>query len=63
MNRIKKKEYTNMSQQLQLYTYCVLNKQYMGGVQKWEKAYLMRWEKNSHMTSPFADKVQNLFFS
>ena len=31
-----------MSSQMKEYTYCSLNKQYVEGVQKWEKAYLMK---------------------
>ena len=31
-----------MSQQLEIYTYCSMNKQYVEGVQKWKKANLMR---------------------
>ena len=40
-NDIKKKEYTNVSQQLEIYAYCSMNKHYMEVVQKWKKAYLM----------------------
>ena len=36
-NSIKKKEYKNASQQLKIYKYCSMNKQYMERVQKWKK--------------------------
>ena len=42
INGIKKKEYTNVSQQLIIYIYCSMNKQYLEGVQKCKKAYFMR---------------------
>ena len=44
-NLIKKKDHINVSQQLEIYTYCSMNKQYVGGVQKWKKAYLVRGSK------------------
>ena len=37
---IKKKEYANKSQQLEIFTYCSLNKQYVEEVQKWKKDLL-----------------------
>ena len=37
-NGIKKKEYTYVSQQLKIYTYFFMNKQYVEGVQKWKTA-------------------------
>ena len=40
MNGIKKKEYTNMSQQQEIYTYCSMNKQYVEGMQNGEKILL-----------------------
>ena len=36
-----KKEYRNVSQQLEICMHCPRNKQYEEGIQKWEKAYLM----------------------
>ena len=42
------KVYTNVSQQLKIYTYCSMNKQYVKGIQKWKKAYLI---DNSKITT------------
>ena len=39
---MKKKEYKNVSQRQEIYTYCSMNKQHVGGVQKWEKKYTLR---------------------
>ena len=45
INGIKRKEYTNVSQQFEIYTYFLMNKQYVEGVQNGKKAYLMRKRK------------------
>ena len=51
-NGIKKKDYINLSQQLEIYTYCSMNKQYVEWVQKWKKAYLMRESKIASLLYP-----------
>ena len=41
INDYKKKEIMNVSKQVEIYTYCSVNKQYEEGIQKWKKVYLM----------------------
>ena len=55
ISSIKKKEHTNMPQQLELCTYCSINKQYVEGVQNRKISYLKQKDIEDgflkHMTS------------
>ena len=42
INGIKKKEYSNVSQQIKTYTCYSINKQFIEGVPKWQKAYFIK---------------------
>ena len=44
-NGIKKKDYTNVSKQVEIYSCCSMNKQYVQGIKTGKKAYLMRKNK------------------
>ena len=41
---IKKKEYINVSQQLEIYIFRSLDKQYMKGIQKWKEKFFLMME-------------------
>ena len=56
---IKKKEYTHMSQQLEIWTYNSMNKQYVEGVQKWKKANLTRKSKIAKRHYRFPGRVRD----
>ena len=42
--QVELKEYRNVSQQQEICAYCSMNKQYVEGVQKWEKTFLIMME-------------------